>query len=97
VELSPETCRVKPLRRINAIVTSCWNYFTIPRRCLEARTSRSANCSWQLVASALFLRRPRFSTQNIFLFYEDSVFVDSLLHKIVLLYGTIFASTATCL
>jgi len=29
VELSPETCRVKPLRRINAIVASCWNYFTM--------------------------------------------------------------------
>ena len=29
MELSPETCRVKPLRRINAIVASCWNYFTI--------------------------------------------------------------------
>jgi len=29
VELSPETCTVKPLRRINAIVASCWNYFTI--------------------------------------------------------------------
>jgi len=29
VELSPETCRVKPLRRINAIVASCWIYFTI--------------------------------------------------------------------
>ena len=29
VELSPETCRVKPLRRINAIVGSCWIYFTI--------------------------------------------------------------------
>ena len=29
VELSPETCRVKLLRRINAIVASCWNYFTI--------------------------------------------------------------------
>jgi len=28
VELSPETCRVKPLRRINAIVASSWNYFT---------------------------------------------------------------------
>ena len=28
VELSPETCRVKPLRRINAIVASCWIYFT---------------------------------------------------------------------
>ena len=28
VELSPETCRVKPLRRINAIVAFCWNYFT---------------------------------------------------------------------
>ena len=27
--MSPETCRVKPLRRINAIVASCWNYFTI--------------------------------------------------------------------
>jgi len=26
--LSPETCRVKPLRRINAIVASCWIYFT---------------------------------------------------------------------
>ena len=24
-----ETCRVKPLRRINAIVASCWIYFTI--------------------------------------------------------------------
>jgi len=23
------TCRVKPLRRINAIVASCWNYFNI--------------------------------------------------------------------
>ena len=30
VELSPETCRVKPLRRINAIFASCWIYFTIP-------------------------------------------------------------------
>ena len=30
VELSPETCRVKPLRRIDAIVASCWIYFTIP-------------------------------------------------------------------
>ena len=29
VELSPETCRVKPLRRINAIVASCWIYYTI--------------------------------------------------------------------
>jgi cell shape-determining protein MreD len=29
MELSPETCRVKPLRRINAIVASCWIYFTI--------------------------------------------------------------------
>ena len=29
VELSPETCRVKPLRRINANVASCWIYFTI--------------------------------------------------------------------
>ena len=29
VELSPETCRVKPLKRINAIVASCWIYFTI--------------------------------------------------------------------
>jgi len=29
VELSPETCRVKPLRRINATVASCWIYFTI--------------------------------------------------------------------
>ena len=28
VELTPETCRVKPLRRINAIVASCWTYFT---------------------------------------------------------------------
>ena len=31
VELSPETCRVKPLRRINAIVASCWIYFTTDR------------------------------------------------------------------
>ena len=29
VELLPETCRVKPLWRINAIVASCWIYFTI--------------------------------------------------------------------
>ena len=29
MELSPETCRVKPFGRINAIVASCWNYFTI--------------------------------------------------------------------
>jgi len=27
--MSPETCRVKPLRRINAIIASCWIYFTI--------------------------------------------------------------------
>ena len=27
-ELSPKTCRGKPLRRINAIVASCWIYFT---------------------------------------------------------------------
>jgi len=26
--LSPETCRVKPLRIKNAIVASCWTYFT---------------------------------------------------------------------
>ena len=32
VELSPETCRVKPLRRINAIVASCWIYFTHKER-----------------------------------------------------------------
>ena len=32
MELSPETCRVKPLRRINAIVASCWNYFTITQQ-----------------------------------------------------------------
>ena len=32
VELSSETCRVKPLRRINAIVASCWNHFTIFHR-----------------------------------------------------------------
>ena len=31
VELSPETCRVKPLRRINAIVASCWIHFTTTR------------------------------------------------------------------
>jgi len=29
VELSPETCRVKPSRKTNAIVASCWIYFTI--------------------------------------------------------------------
>ena len=29
MELSPETCRVKPLRIINAIVASCWIYFII--------------------------------------------------------------------
>ena len=28
VRLSPETCRVKPLRLKNAIVASCWTYFT---------------------------------------------------------------------
>ena len=28
VRLSPETCRVKPLRIKNAIVASCWTYFT---------------------------------------------------------------------
>ena len=34
VELSPETCRVKPLRRINSIVASCWIYFTtMPETC----------------------------------------------------------------
>ena len=32
VGLSPETCRVKPLRRINAIVASCWNCFTMSAR-----------------------------------------------------------------
>ena len=26
--MSPETCRVKPLRIKNAIVASCWTYFT---------------------------------------------------------------------
>jgi hypothetical protein len=35
VELSPETCRIKPLRRINTIVASCWNYFTMTHRGLE--------------------------------------------------------------
>jgi len=39
VELSPETCRVKPLRRINAIVASCWNYFTT-RDMLDTRILR---------------------------------------------------------
>ena len=28
VRLSPKTCRVKPLRIKNAIVASCWTYFT---------------------------------------------------------------------
>jgi len=28
VRLSPETCRVKPLQIKNAIVASCWTYFT---------------------------------------------------------------------
>ena len=28
MRLSPETCRVKPLRIKNAIVASCWTYFT---------------------------------------------------------------------
>ena len=32
VELSPETRRVKPLRRINAVVASCWIYFTTRKR-----------------------------------------------------------------
>ena len=35
VELSPETCRVKPLRRINAIVASCWIYFAIKNLLFE--------------------------------------------------------------
>ena len=42
VELSPETCRVKPLRRINAIVASCWIYFTI------LVVGQSAIWSWYL-------------------------------------------------
>ena len=39
VELSPETCRVKPLRRINVIVASCWIYFTTISVCLCAGTN----------------------------------------------------------
>ena len=35
VELSPERCRVKPLRRINAIFASYWIYFTINLYCLQ--------------------------------------------------------------
>ena len=47
MELSPETCRVKPLRRINAIVASSWNYFTIipqlPHVCIEKIFSYLSN------------------------------------------------------
>ena len=39
VRLSPETCRVKPLRIKNAIVASCWTYFTrFIERCIKKNT-----------------------------------------------------------
>ena len=40
MELSPETCRVKPLRRINAIVASCWIYFTIKAEGIREEDAR---------------------------------------------------------
>ena len=51
MELSPETCRVKPLRRINAIVASCWNYFTTELRDLYSvpnivRVVKSRRMKW---------------------------------------------------
>ena len=42
VELSPESCRVKPLRRINAFVASCWIYFTRERMCIVVVFSRQS-------------------------------------------------------
>jgi len=48
VELSPETCRVKPLRRINAIVASCWNHFTIhhTKEGFSIMSNFRQYCSW---------------------------------------------------
>ena len=40
VELSPETCRAKPLRRINAIVASCWNYFTTSNGSVKRKATK---------------------------------------------------------
>jgi len=50
VELSPETCRVKPLRRINAIVVSCWNYFTISM--MHGTTNIECTNVWQSIKLA---------------------------------------------
>ena len=59
LELSPETCRVKPLRRINAVVASCWIYFTTTKVCVDWRRSRNASlesdiCTARAVAGFSF-------------------------------------------
>ena len=48
VELSPETCRVKPLRRINTTVASCWIYFTI------SVTQHMTQEMWTLIYTLLY-------------------------------------------
>ena len=65
VELSPETCRVKPLRRINAIVASCWNYFTI------------ISCVWFLLDISFFMINAPSTLCNVVLFRRVDVLVKS--------------------
>jgi len=46
VELSPETCKLKPLQRINAIVASCWIYFTTSRCELQVTNHMMHRKTW---------------------------------------------------
>ena len=49
MRLSPETCRIKPLRIKNAIVASCWTYFTTIKH--DARNHKyQIHASYSIIA-----------------------------------------------
>ena len=65
--LSPETCRVKPLRRINAIVASCWIYFTTPHALLRVVVPVVPNfCSLNVIFVLSFITSPPRNLRDIF-------------------------------
>ena len=74
VELSPETCRVKQLRRINSIVASCWIYFTTSCQALRSPSIPLTSFHYLpvlLISSSIVLRQ----VSSAYLFFyipEDS-------------------------
>ena len=65
--LSPETCRVKPLRIKNAIVASCWTYFTTVLAVCQSCIMRAdwasvphnfVQCYWVLFQGTKFAETP---------------------------------------